>query len=284
MIKIVADTTSGISPERARELDIAYIPQIIIFGDEAYRDDTEIDNVTFLQKLRSSPVLPKTAAPQPPLYTPIFEEYGKPGNTIIVICPSAEVSGTVRSATIAAQDFPDADIRILDTRTIGSGLASIVLQAVEWAKQGMDADELVQKIMEMSTRQKVYFLVDTLEYLHKGGRIGGAQKLVGGILQVKPILTLRNGRAEAAESQRTKQRALARLKELVVNEYPKNQNGYLTIMHGGVEEEAIALATDLAKLLNLQPEEIPIYFLPPAILVHAGPGVLATSFFTQSQT
>jgi len=119
MIKIVADTTSGISPEKARELGIAYIPQIIIFGDEAYRDDTEIDNVTFLQKLRSSPVLPKTAAPQPPLYTPIFEEYGKPGNTIIVICPSAEVSGTVRSATVAAQDFPGADIRILDTKTIG---------------------------------------------------------------------------------------------------------------------------------------------------------------------
>lgn len=284
MIKIVADTTSGISPEKARELGIAYIPQIIIFGDEAYRDDTEIDNVTFLQKLRSSPVLPKTAAPQPPLYTPIFEEYGKPGNTIIVICPSAEVSGTVRSATVAAQDFPGADIRILDTKTIGSGLASIVLQAVEWAGQGMEADELVQKVMEMSTRQKVYFLVDTLEYLHKGGRIGGAQKLVGGILQVKPILTLRNGRAEAAESQRTKQRALARLKELVVNDYPKNHNGYLTIMHGGVEEEALALAKDLANLLNLKPEDIPIYFLPPAILVHAGPGVLATSFFTQPHT
>ncbi|MEJ5203231.1 MAG: DegV family protein [Anaerolineales bacterium] len=281
MIKIVADTTSGIPPKKAQELDIAYIPQIIIFGDEAYRDDTEIDNVTFLQKLRASPVLPKTAAPQPSLYTPIYQEFGQKGNTIVVICPSAEVSGTVRSATIAAQDFPEADIRILDTRTIGAGLASLVLQAVEWVNQGMGADELVKKLMEMSTRQKVYFLVDTLEYLHKGGRIGGAQKLVGGILQVKPILTLKNGRAEAAESQRTKQRALARLKELVITDYPKNQNGYLSIMHGGVEEEAIALAKDLGTQLNIKPEDIPIYFLPPAILVHAGPGVLGVSFFMQ---
>ncbi len=280
MIKIVADTTSGIPPEKARELGIAYIPQIIIFGDEAYRDDTEIDNVTFLQKLRSSPVLPKTAAPQPLLYTPIYQEFGQKGNTIVVICPSAEVSGTVRSATIAAQDFPEADIRILDTRTIGAGLASLVLKAVEWVNQGMGADELVQKIMEMSAREKVYFLVDTLEYLHKGGRIGGAQKLVGGILQVKPILTLKNGRAEAAESQRTKQRAVARLKELVITDYPKDRNGYLSIMHGGVEEEAIALAKDLAAQLNMKPENIPIYFLPPAILVHAGPGVLGVSFFT----
>jgi len=280
MIKIVADTTSGIPPEKARELGIAYIPQIIIFGNEAYRDDTEIDNVTFLQKLRSSPVLPKTAAPQPPLYTPIYQEFGQKGNTIVVICPSAEVSGTVRSATIAAQDFPEADIRILDTRTIGAGLASLVLKAVEWVNQGMGADELVQKIMEMSAREKVYFLVDTLEYLHKGGRIGGAQKLVGGILQVKPILTLKNGRAEAAESQRTKQRAVARLKELVITDYPKDRNGYLSIMHGGVEEEAIALAKDLATQLNVKPENIPIYFLPPAILVHAGPGVLGVSFFT----
>lgn len=280
MIRIIADTTSSIPTEEAARLGISYIPQIIIFGDESFRDDTEIDNPTFLQKLRASSVLPKTAAPPPALYKPFYEEFSANGDTIVVICPSAEVSGTVRSASVAANDFPEADIRIIDTLTIGSGLASIVLQAQKWAQEGeMDPDTLVKKVEDMCSRQHVYFLVDTLEYLHKGGRIGGAQALFGSILQVKPILTLRQGKAEPQETQRTKQRAFNRLVELITTQYPKEQDGYLTIMHGDSLKEAQALAETLASKLDLDVANIQIYNLPPAILVHAGPGVLAASIF-----
>ncbi|NPV76724.1 MAG: DegV family protein [Anaerolineae bacterium] len=279
MVSVIADTTSSIPTEEARRLGLYYIPQIIIFGDETYRDDTEIDNKTFLAKLRASTVLPKTAAPPPELYKPVFEEISAKGETAVVICPSAEVSGTVRSATVAALDFPNADIRIIDTKTIGSGLASIVLQAHQWAQQGMDADTLVKNVEGMAARQRVYFLVDTLEYLHKGGRIGGAQALLGSLLQVKPILTLVDGKAQPAESQRTKQRALAKLIELVTTQYPRDQEGYLTIMHGDSLNEANALAKTLSEKLGLDSARVPIYDLPPAILVHAGPGVLAASFY-----
>ncbi|MCC6146481.1 MAG: DegV family protein [Anaerolineaceae bacterium] len=280
MVRIIADTTSSIPTEEARRLGINYIPQIIIFGDESYRDDTEIDNKTFLTRLRTSSILPKTAAPPPELYKRIFEDITSKKESAVVICPSAEVSGTVRSATVAALDFQGVDIRILDTKTLGSGLASIVLQANEWAQQGMGIDTLVKNIEDMCARQRVYFLVDTLEYLHKGGRIGGAQALLGGLLQVKPILTLIDGKAQPVESQRTKQRALAKVIELVVTQYPKDQEGYLTIMHGDSLEEAKALAKTLADKLSLDARNIPIYNLPPAILVHAGPGVLAASFYT----
>ena len=279
MVRVIADTTSSIPTQEAHRLGLYYIPQIIIFGDKSYRDDTEIDNKIFLEKLRASTVLPKTAAPPPELYKPVFDEITGKGETAIVICPSAEVSGTVRSAEVAALDYPNADIRIIDTKTLGSGLASIVLQAQQWAQQGMDADTLVKNIKGMADRQRVYFLVDTLEYLHKGGRIGGAQALFGSLLQVKPILTLIDGKAQPVESQRTKNRALTRLIELVTTQYPQDKEGYLTIMHGDSLDEAHALVKILSQKLDLDEAKVPIYDLPPAILVHAGPGVLAASFY-----
>jgi DegV family protein with EDD domain len=154
MVKIVADTTSSISPDEASRLGLAYLPQIIIFGDESYRDDCEIDTSTFLQKLRSSKTMPKTAAPPPALYNPIYQQAVENGESVIVICPSAELSGTFRSATVAAQDFPGADIRIIDTKTIGSGLGSLVFQAVRWVQEGLDADTIESRIRDMAARER----------------------------------------------------------------------------------------------------------------------------------
>lgn len=278
MVTIVADTLSSIPPAKAVEMGIPYVPQIIIFGNDSYRDDYEMDSAAFIERLRKSPELPKTAAPPPSLYTPIYQKYATDGNTVIVIAPTADLSGTFRGAMVGAEDFPGADIRVIDTRTIGSGLGTIVLKAHEWANQGMDADTLVARITDMSARQRVYFVVDTLEYLHKGGRIGGAKMLMGSLLQVKPILQLTDGHIEPAENQRSKRRAISRLKELVQAEYPKNGNGYLTIMHGDAFEDAKRLADDFAASGFERPG---IFNLPPAILVHGGPGVVAASFFVE---
>jgi len=152
MIKIVADTLSCIKPEEARELGIGLLPQIIIFESESYRDDNEITTEEFLIKLKASVKLPKTAAPSPALYDPIYKEFAEGGNTIIVICPSKEVSGTYRSASVAAQDFPDADIRVIDTLSIGPALGTLVRLAVQWAKDGMEClDAIIERIMERLT-------------------------------------------------------------------------------------------------------------------------------------
>ncbi len=278
MIKIITDTTSGLPLDVARAHDIPVLPQIIIFGEETYRDDTEMDTRMFLQKLRASPTLPKTAAPPPALYNPIFERLLAEGyRTIICLHPSSELSGTVRSALTAAQDFPGADIRVVDTRTIAAPLATVVLLAARWAREGVDADTIIARVQDMLARQRVYFVVDTLEYLHRGGRIGGAQALLGGLLQVKPILTLRDGRVEPFEKQRTQKRALERLRELVLGDCPRTPESYLAVMHADAEATARELAADFAAQLGIP--DIPIYELPPAIVTHAGPGVLAVSYF-----
>jgi DegV family protein with EDD domain len=277
MVKIVADTTSGLPREMLKILGIPLIPQIVVFGEKSYRDDTELDTAAFLAKLKASKDLPKTAAPPPALYNPIYAEAKQLGESVIVIAPSAKVSGTVRAAKVAAQDFLGADVRVVDSLTIAGNLASLVLIADVWAKSGLDADTIVNRLNEWIPRGRIYFLVNTLEYLQKGGRIGGAKALMGELLQIKPILCLREGQVEPFEQQRTKKRAVTRLLEIVEEQCPKGPEAHLCVMQADAMEEAEVLAADLRSRMNLT--FIPIYELPPAIVVHGGPGVLGIGFF-----
>ncbi len=277
MIKIIADTVSCISLEKAKALDITMIPQIVEFGEESFRDDTEIDGPAFLKKLRESTNLPKTSAPPPALYEPYFRKAMETGDTVIVVCPSAEVSGTVRSAQVAAQDFPGADIRVVDTKSVAAGLGTLVETAVKWVKEGLDADTIERGLVEMGACSRIYFLVDTLEYLQRGGRIGKARALFGSLLQMKPILAFKDGHIEPVESQRTKRKAMARLVELTLMECPKGETSHIKLMHGNAEADAAILNEELQKALGVG--QIDLYFLPPAILVHSGPGALGISFF-----
>ncbi len=277
MVKIVADTTAGLPREMLKLLGIPLIPQIVVFGEESYRDDTELDTAAFLVKLKASKELPKTAAPAPVLYNPIYAEAKQVGESVIVIAPSAKISGTGRAATVSAQDFPGVDVRVVDSLTTAGNLASLVLMADAWAKAGLDADAIVSRLNDWIARGRIYFLVNTLEYLQKGGRIGGAKALMGELLQIKPILCLREGQVEPFEQQRTKKRAVARLVEIVEEQCPKGPEAHLCVMQADAMEEAEVLAADLRSRMNLT--SIPIYELPPAIVVHGGPGVLGIGFF-----
>ena len=242
-----------------------------------YHDDTELDTAAFLKKLKASTTLPKTAAPEPPLYHPIFRLAQEKGESVVVVAPTSKASGTFRSAETAVQDFPQVDIRVVDTMTIAGNLGSLVLMADQWAKAGANADEIVNRLNERIPHGRIYFLVDTLEYLQKGGRIGGAKALVGELLQVKPILTIRDGQVEAFEQQRTKKRALARLIEIVKEQCSKTNDAYLCVMQADALDEAREFVSRLQA--EMGEREIPIYELPPAIVVHAGPGALAVGFF-----
>ena len=280
MIRIIADTTCALPKELTSSLGIPVLPQIIIFGEETFRDDTELTTELFLKKLRASPVLPKTAAPPPALYAPVYREILDRGDIPFVLCPSSDVSGTFRSAEVAAKDFPGKEIHVLDTRTVAGTLGSAVLLADRWAKQGVPMKEMLSRLENLRIQQRTYFVVDTLEYLHKGGRIGGAKRLVGEMLQVKPILRLQDGRVEPYEQQRTRARALARLKELVAGECPTGEGSYLCIMQADAVDTARELAEGFKQSMGIK--EVPIYELPPAIVVHGGPGTLAVGFYAQA--
>lgn len=279
MVNIITDTTAGLPAAIAARYDIPVIPQVIVFGEETYLEGVELDNAAFMQKLRTSSILPKTSAPPPDLFTEQFRRMAPSGEPILCIHPSTEVSGTVRSATVAARDFPDLDIRVIDTRIISSPLATMVELAAQWAEEGLGADEIEAKIRDLIPRCRIYFMVDTLEFLSKGGRIGGAAALLGSVLRIKPLLTFRDGRVDQFEKQRTHRRAVSRLKELVLEQIPRDGSGHLSVMHAGVPDQAQALADDLQAQLDLPP--LPILDVPPAIVTHGGPGILGVGFFVE---
>ena len=277
MVKIITDTTACLSPEIARRYDIPVIPQIVHFGEETFYEGVDMDAEAFMNRLKASAALPKTAAPPPELFVEQFRRWAPLGEPIVCLHPSAEISGTIRSVTVAAAEFPDADIRIVDTRLVASPLGTIVQLAAEAAARGADADAVVALANDLSRRGRIYFLVSTLEYLARGGRIGGASALVGSLLSVKPILQLQDGRIEQYERERTQKRALARLKEIVREQIPGDGRGYLSILYAGNPEEGRALADDLGRAIN-QPD-VPVVSMPPAIITHGGPGLLGAAFF-----
>ncbi len=280
MTKIITDTTSCLDPVFAGKNHIPVIPQVINFGNDTFLEGVDIDNATFIRKLRASTELPKTAAPPPELFIEVFRRLAPQGEPILCIHPSTEVSGTVRSATVAAAEFPKADIRILDTRLVASPLGSLVRLAAQLNQEGKSIDEIMDRLKSMIPRCKIYFLVATLEYLAKGGRIGGAQALLGSILQIKPILTFVDGHVDQFEKERTMKHAVIRLKELVVSQYPTREDGFLSIMHAGVPEQGQALADELKAVLKL--DSVEVVDVPPAIVTHGGPGILGAGFFISS--
>lgn len=276
-IRIVTDTTAALPESFVAAHQVEVVPQVVLFGDESYLEEKELSYAEYIRRLKASPQLPKTAAPPPGLFVEAYRRQLAEAATVLSIHPSTDVSGTLRSALTAQASFPGADIRLLDTRTIGGNLAALVQLAVGWAEIGLGADEIMTRLRALIPRGRTYFLVATLEYLQKGGRIGGAAALIGSVLQIKPLLELRDGRTEPLERVRTHHLALERLKELVREQCPRSPEAQLCVMHADDENEAQGLARDLRTDLGL--DAIPIYRLGAAITTHAGPGTLGVGFF-----
>jgi DegV family protein with EDD domain len=277
-IRIVTDTTACLPREFIAAHPVEVVPQVIRFGQESFLEDVEISYPEFVRRLKSSAELPSTAAPLVGDFLKAYQRQLASASTLLSIHPSEEVSGTVRSAlTARAHSFPDSDIRILDTRTVGANLASMVMDAVGWAEGEVAADEIMRRLQAMIPRGRIYFLVATLKYLQKGGRIGGASALIGSALQIKPILQLEDGKVGVLEKVRTHHKALERLMELVAAECPRSPEAHLSVMHADALEMAQGFAARLMSSLGF--EGVPIYSVGSAITTHAGPGTLAVGFF-----
>lgn len=280
MVKIIADTLCGLDPAWTAAHGIPLIPQVIVFGEESFLEVDEIGLDEFLRRLKASKELPHTAAPPPGLFIEAYKKLNAAENTIICIHPTAEMSGTVRSAeTARATSYPDADIRVVDTRTLGAGLGTLVKLAAGWVEEGADADTVVGRLEGLAKRTRTHFMVATLEYLQRGGRIGGASAIVGQLLQVKPILTIREGRTEALARERTKKRALARLRELIMEEIATDISPAAVIQHCEADDDAAELAGFLKSELGR--DDVEVTHLVPAIVTHAGPGAIGVSFFAR---
>jgi DegV family protein with EDD domain len=188
-IAIVTDSTGDIPVKLAEELNINVIPLNVHFHEEVFKDGVDINHNSFFEKLKVSPVPPRTSQPSPGDFHKVYKALLAEGaETIISIHISKELSGTYQSATIARDMLPEAKIHIIDSKSASMGLGMIAINAAKAVLEGKEVQEIVAMAEEMVDNHKVMFAVDTLEYLHRNGRIGGAAKLIGGLLNVKPML------------------------------------------------------------------------------------------------
>lgn len=274
-VRIVTDTTAGLPNEILERYDIPNVPQYVHFGDEALRDVYDVDAATFYARQVAAPELPKTSAPSVGEFLQVYGEIldADPDATILSIHPSTDISGTVRSARPAAAEFPEADIRIFDTRSVSIGLGLMVWEAAEMAERGASPDAIMARMEAMRDGMQIYFVVDTLDYLAKGGRIGRATHLVGSLLDIKPVLALCDGVVESYSRARTRRRSLTMLQEMVTRGAGGKPGLRLGLAHAVCADEVAAMAEAFRTELN--PDVFLYAELGPSIGVHAGPGAVA---------
>ncbi len=269
-VRVVTDSTSNILPDVAQALDITVVPLTVFFGDEALLDGVEISSGAFFERLVSSPVLPRTSQPSVAQFAEVYAKHTADGHEVVSVHISDKLSGTLNSARAAATDA-GTRVEIVDTEGASCWVALVAMAAARAAGEGKGVDEVAAVAREAAGQIRLYFVVDTLEYLQKGGRIGKAQALLGGLLSVKPILRVHDGEVHPYEKVRTRRKALQRLRELVREGGPYQE---LAVLHGTTPDDAAALVADLA---DLTPNPVLTGSVGAVIGVYTGPGVIGVA-------
>jgi DegV family protein with EDD domain len=280
MIKVVAVTSSGVTVDECKKHDIAMIPQRVNFGMESLRDGIDITNEVFLQRLASSKDFPKTSQPPAGDFVEVFKKLRADGHDVLAVLVSSKLSGTVSSATAAKSELQDDPrIAIFDTLSVAGGEGLMALEAARLAEAGQSLADILKKLESMRDHMHMYIVFNTLEYLAKGGRIGGAQKLIGSMLNMKPILTLKHGAIEPHERIRTQKKALARLREIVDHAIRGKANVQVAVMYTEITFEATQMANELKEHYHLS--ECNAYHMSPAVGAHAGPDAMGIAYYIE---
>jgi DegV family protein with EDD domain len=272
-VRIVTDSSSDLTDEEVAAHGIEVVPLSIRFGSEEYEDRTELSVERFYEKLAESSVLPETAAPAPGKFEAAFRRQQEAGaDAVVCINLSSDLSATMQSAQNAAKGIEGLDVRVVDSRSITSGLGTQVLLAAEAAAGGASADDVVALVEDLAQRTHVVGALDTLDNLKKGGRIGGAQALLGSLLSIKPIVDISTGKVEEAGKARTRKKALEVLRDKIAE---AGAIEHLCVTHGLAPEEAEVL--DL--LAPLYPRDrIRVGHIGPVIGTHGGPRVMGVTW------
>jgi DegV family protein with EDD domain len=276
-VAIVTDSTAYLSEELVKEYDITVLPLIVIWGDECLRDNIDISPNAFYERLQSAKNMPSTSQVTVQSFTDAFSELHSKGYQILTITLSAALSGTMDSAIQAKKMLPEATIELVDSQFTSLPLAYMALSAARAAKRGASLAQCRQIVESIRGQIEVFFAVETLEFLHRGGRIGGASRFLGTALNLKPILQIQAGKVEALERVRTSKKAQERLLELLED----NINGHKPLnMIGVVNAMAAESASDLLNQINsrFNPDEVLIADLSPVLGTHVGPGTVGVAY------
>jgi len=277
-IAIVTDSLANLPRELVKKYQISVIPTLVIFGREIFRDEVDITPGEFYRRLRKAKQLPTTTTPSMGDFLALFWRLSQEAKAILCIHAARELSATVETARKVAEMFEEVPVHVIDSRTAAMAQGFVVLEAARRAYQGGDLPSVLARAEEMIPRVNLIAMLDTLEYLYRGGRIGRAARLLGSVLNFKPILFLKDGVVDALERPRTRARAMQRLLEIMAERVGKRPV-HAAVMHADAAQEAERLRRKVAARFHCL--ELYLTEFTPVMGTHAGPGLVGLCFWAE---
>ena len=274
-IALLTDSTANLPVELIVKHDIHVVPLKIQWGDDSLIDGVTISSDAFYARLETDPLIPTTSQPSMMDFLQMYEKLAADYDSILVMLIASGISGTVASATAAAAEFNTVPVEIVDTSTTSAGLAMVVLAAARALAAGCDLAETAVRVRAVSDAMSLIFVVNTLKYLHRGGRIGGASRYLGTMLSIKPILAFK-GTVEPVTRLRGMKKAMAHLVDMVV-EQSGDEPLQVALLHSKAPDLAEQLQQMLASKLKM--DQIYTFDLSPVIGTHVGTGAVGLAFY-----
>jgi DegV family protein with EDD domain len=275
-VAIVTDSTAYIPQDLVDEFNISVVPQILIWAEETFEDGVDIQPDEFYDRLKTAKVMPTSSQVTVASFQKIFTKLSREGYDILAVLLSDQLSGTIDSATQARESFPDTNIEIVDSESVAMALGFQVLAAARSAAEGAHLSECKVLAEKAKNHTGVIFAVDTLEFLHRGGRIGGGSRYLGAALNIKPILEVTGGRVEPVERVRTRKKSLMRILEMVEERVAGKKSVRLATLHANVSDEAKELLRQANGRVN--PVESIFSTISPVVGTHTGPGTIGLAY------
>jgi DegV family protein with EDD domain len=283
VIQIVTDSTAHLSMDVRQKHNLAVIPLKSIFGTTTYRDEVDLTNEQFYKMLPHAKEHPTTSQPSAGEFEQMYKPFLDAGKEIVSLHISPKLSGTYASACAAKTELENQfkkalPISIVETPWLSMALGLLVVAAAQAAEAGQSREQVVATINALIPKLNLVFVLDTLEYLRRGGRIGGARAMVGTLLNVKPMLEIKGGQVEPLEQPRSRAKALARLME-VLEERSGGKPLHLAVLHANARAEAEQIGKQIRA--RYECKEFYITEIGPAIGVHSGPNALGLAFYAE---
>lgn len=272
MIRVITDSAADLPPEVRTRLGITVVPLTVRFGTETFTDGVDLDAASFWSRLQASSGLPETAAPSAGAFIEACEAQTAEGaDGIVIVSLSSRLSATHQAAVIAAENHRGAPVRVVDSRTVSMAQGLVAIAAAEAAASGPTLDDVVAAASAAVSRVDILVALDTVDFLRRGGRVGGAQAMIGGLLDVKPLLTVEDGVVAAAGRVRTRSRARAAIVDRASEQATASR---MAVLHGGsddVDEVVDAIRAIVG-------EHVIVAELGPVVGTHAGPGTIGVAY------
>ena len=275
-VAIVTDSTAYIPVDLLRKYNIHVVPQVLCWGNETFEDGVDILPTEFYARLEKADIMPSTSQATPQSFVQIFNQLLEEDWQVLAVLLPPTLSGTVASAINARQEFPGAPLEIVESNSTSMALGFQVLETARAAVQGASMAECKAVAEKARDHTGVVFAVNTLEFLHRGGRIGGGSRYLGTALNIKPILEVTGGKVEVIERVRTRKKSLMRLVELVEERVNGQKPVHLAVLHANVPDEAKELLAMASS--RIEAEESIYSEVSPVIGTHAGPGTVGLAY------